>query len=186
MKPWKTLSRRTVFQGNRFLSVEHHEVQLPNGRVINDWTWVKLPEYACILARTGENTFLYFRQTKYAFPDPVLAPPGGYLEPGELPLDGAKRELLEETGYASGNWHNLGSFIIDSNRGAGKAHLFLALDAHRTAAPIPEDLEEQHLILMSRHELEAQLDRGEVPLASWVALLTLGLRRLDSLEKKHA
>jgi len=44
MNPWKTLSRETVYAPNKFLSVELHSVELPDGRVIDDWTWVKLPE----------------------------------------------------------------------------------------------------------------------------------------------
>lgn len=182
MKPWKTLSRRVAYHVKRFLTVEHHSVQLPDGRIIDDWTWLSMPEYANILARTRDGNFLFFRQTKYAFPAPVLAPPGGYLEPGEIPLDAAKRELREETGYTANTWHSLGSFVMDANRGAGKAHLFLALDIEQTAAPIAEDLEEQHLMLLSRRELEDALDQGNIAMIGWAALLSLGFRKLDQPE----
>jgi ADP-ribose pyrophosphatase len=179
MKPWKTLSRRVAYHVKHFLTVEHHAVQLPNGRIIDDWTWLSMPEYANILARTRDGKFLFFRQTKYAFPDPILAPPGGYLEPDELPLNAAKRELLEETGYTSNTWHALGTYVMDANRGAGKAHLFLALDACQTATPIAEDLEEQQLMLCSRQELEDALDQGHIAMIGWAALLSLAFRKLD-------
>ncbi len=74
MKPWKTLSRKTVYEPNRFLSVERHAVELPDGRVIEDWAWIKVPEYAIILARTTEGKFLCFRQVKYAVPSQVCLP----------------------------------------------------------------------------------------------------------------
>lgn len=183
MKPWKTLSRRVAYHVKKFLTVEHHTVALPDGRIIHDWTWLVLPEYTNILARTPDGSFLCFRQTKYAFPSPILAPPGGYLEPGEQPLAGARRELLEETGYASDIWHDLGAYVIDANRGAGKAHFFLALNAVRTADPVSDDLEEQQLTLLSRRELEDHLDRHEPSMIGWVALLGLALRKLDRLDK---
>jgi ADP-ribose pyrophosphatase len=182
MKPWKTLSRRIVYHVKRFLTVEHHTVQLPDGQIIEDWTWLEMPEFVSILARTRDGKFLIFRQTKYAAPAPILAPPGGYLESGELPLDAAKRELLEETGYTSNHWHHLGSYVMDANRGAGKAHLFLALNAEHTASPITDDLEEQTLLLLSRTELENIIDRGEITMIAWAALLTLAFRKLDQPE----
>lgn len=181
MKPWKTLSRETVFAPNKFLSVELHSVELPDGRVIDDWTWVKLPEYAVILARTTEVKFLCFRQVKYAIPEPGLSPPGGFLEPAEEPLAGARRELQEETGFISDEWHALGSYVVDSNRGAGKAHLFLALQAREVGGKTDDDLEEQELLQLTRADLEQALDSGKIPFLGFAALLGVGLRRLDQL-----
>jgi len=183
MKPWKTLSRKTVYEPNRFLSVEMHAVELPDGRVIEDWAWVKVPEYAIILARTTEGKFLCFRQVKYAVPVPSLAPPGGFLEPGEDPLAAAKRELQEETGFVSDDWHSLGAYIPDSNRGAGKAHLFLALHAREVGGIIAGDLEEQELHHLTRADLEQTLDQGKVPVLGFAALLGIGLRRLDQIKR---
>jgi ADP-ribose pyrophosphatase len=181
MQPWKTLSRRTVYEPNKFICVEMHTVELPDGKVIDDWAWVKVPEYAIILARTTAGKFLCFRQVKYAIPEPHFAPPGGFLDPGEDPLTAAKRELQEETGYVSEDWHALGSYIADSNRGAGKAHLFLALNAHEVGGMTDGDLEEQELLLLTRDDLEQTLDQGKVPVLGFAALLGIGLRRLDRL-----
>jgi len=175
----KTLSRRLLCQPNKFLSVEIHEVELPDGRRIDDWPWVVTPDYANILARTTEGRFLIFRQSKYAIEGDSLAPMGGYIEPGEAPLAAAQRELLEETGYTAPEWHSLGSYPVDANRGAGTAHFFLALDTRQERPPTADDLEPQQLHLLTQEELVAALKEGQFKILPWAAMVALGLQRLQ-------
>lgn len=179
--PIKTVSRRKALAVNRFLTVELHTVEFPNGRRVDDWAWLQMPDYAVILARTPDGRFLSFRQVKYAIPDAFLAPPGGYLDPGEDPLNAARRELLEETGCEARAWHPLGSYVVDSNRGAGTAHLFLALDVRPVAPVTADDLEDQELVYLTRADLERSLDTGAIRVLAWAALLGLALRKLDVL-----
>ena len=119
-----------------------------------------------------------FRQFKYAVEGVSLAPVGGYLEPGEDPLAGAQRELLEETGYQADEWIPLGQVAVDANRGAGIAYLYLARGARRVAEPDADDLEEQELLLLSRAEIEAALEEGQFRLLPWTAVVALALRHV--------
>src|SRR6266540_578462 len=135
LKVWETISRKTILNHNKFLLVENHIVKLPNGQIIPDWAWVIIPDASIVLAVTEENKFLCFRQTKYAIHGTSLAPVGGMVEPNETPLDAAKRELLEEMGCQSEDWVNLGSYILDPNRGIATMHLFLALNAKEVTSP---------------------------------------------------
>lgn len=178
MKPWKTVSRRTVLDYGRFLVVENHTVELPNGQVINDWPWLITPDYVNVAAVTLDGRFICFRQTKYAAGGVTLAVVGGYLEPGEEPLAAARRELLEETGYLAPEWISLGQYAVDGNRGAGTAHLFLARQAHPVAEVTADDLEEQELLLLSRAEVEAALAAGEFKVLAWATALALALQHL--------
>ena len=181
MQTWKTISKRLLCQPNRFLAVELHEVELPDGSRIADWPWLITPDYANVLARTSDGHFLCFRQPKYAVQGVTLAPVGGFLEPGEDPLAAAQRELREETGYEAPEWHALGSTVVDANRGAGRAGLFLALDARPTCAPQAGDLEQQQLLFLSRAELEEALDRWDFNVLAWAAVVALGLRQLEKI-----
>lgn len=176
---WRTLERRVILDKGKFLRVEQHTVELPDGKVIDDWQWVITPDYVNVVAVTEDRQYLCFRQTKYALPGPTLAIVGGYLEPGEEPLVAAQRELREETGYEAAAWTDLGAYVVDGNRGAGNAHFFLATGAHRVADPIVDDLEEQELLHLSRAEVSAALAGGEIKLLPWAAALSLALARMD-------
>ena len=126
MKPWKTKARKTILHNNPWLTVEHHTVELPDGRVISEWPWVKTPDYVNVVAVTEDDKFLCFRQVKYGIEGVTLSIVGGYINEGEEPLAAAQRELLEETGYESPDWLSLGSYLVDPNRGIATGHLFLA------------------------------------------------------------
>lgn len=180
MQPWKTISRRVVHHFSKFLTIEAHEIELPDGRILKEWPWLVALDFALVLARTAEGRFLCFRQTKYAIKGLTLAPVGGHIEPGEEPLAGAKRELLEETGYVAPDWHPLGSFAANSNRGGGQAYLFLALKAHRECDPHSDDLEEQELLFLTHQELAEALMRGEFKALGWTALIAVALRHMEN------
>lgn len=179
MDGWQTLSRRTVFDRSPWLSVEEHAVELPDGRVIEDWPWVESREFANVVAVTEEGRFLLFRQVKYAVAGTTLGPVGGYLDPGEDPLAAARRELLEETGHEAVEWTPLGRYVVDGNRGCGVGHLFLARGARKVAEPDADDLEEQELLTLTRAEVEAALAEGRFGVLSWAAAVALALLALD-------
>jgi ADP-ribose pyrophosphatase len=180
MQGWKTLGRRTLVRSGRFLTLERRRVQAPGGQRIDDWPWVITPAYANVVARRPDGRFICFRQTKYAVRGTTLALVGGYVEPGERPLAAARRELREEAGCRAARWIALGRYVVDSNRGAGVAHLYLALDARPARAVASDDLEPQRRVDLTRAELERALDRGAFKVLPWAAAAALALRRLDA------
>jgi len=177
MDAWKTLSREIVLDRGKFLRVEDHTVELPDGRVIEQWPWIITPDFINVVALTDDDRMLYFRQGKYAIEGKALAPIGGYLEPGEEPLVAAQRELREETGYEALDWIDLGHYRVDTNRGAGTAYFFLARHARQVTQRNADDLEEQELRLLTRAEVEAALQQGEFKALPWLAITVLALRQ---------
>lgn len=185
MQPWKTGTRTVRYQpdSGKYLTVESHRVELPDGRIIDEWPWLTTPDYVNVVAVTDDGRFLCFRQTKYAVDGLSLAVVGGYLEPDEDPLAAAQRELLEETGYASDDWSPLGRYVVDGNRGCGHANLFLARNA-RWVQPIhADDLEEQQLLLLTRVEVEQGLRTGDFKVLGWTTVVALALLELTRLER---
>ncbi len=175
MKNWKVLSRETILDQGKFLRVENHVVQLPDGRIIDNWPWIITPDFVNVVAITTEGSYLIFEQTKYSIEGTTLATIGGYIDPGESPLTAAKRELREETGYAAESWQSLGSYPVDGNRGAGTAHLFLALNAQKVTEIDADDLEDQKLLLFTQDQILTALHEGRFKLLPWAAAIALAL-----------
>lgn len=177
---WIVHSKRSLLDSGRFLRVEEHDVEIPGGQRIPDWPFVVTPDYVNVIAITADQLFVCFRQTKYAIDGLSLAVVGGYIEPGEDPLEAAQREMLEETGYQSDAWVSLGHYVVDANRGCGHANLFLATHSVRVCDPDADDLEQQELLLLSRQDVDDALIRGDFKVLAWVAAMALALRELDT------
>ncbi len=98
---------------------------------------------------------------------------------GEAPQAAAQRELLEETGYEASKWINLGSYVLDPNRGVGTRYLFLALGARPVAEPDSDDLEDQELLRLSKDEIGTALHSGEFKVVAWVAAVAMALHHMN-------
>jgi ADP-ribose pyrophosphatase len=169
---WRVLSRLELLDGSPWLRVWAETVELPGGRVVDGFYSLETSDYAVVFATAGEQVVVQ-RGYKHGPRRVALHLPSGYVEPDEDPLDAAKRELREETGYEAERWTQLGTFTSDGNRGAGRAHLFRAEGARKVAEPASDDLEEAETLLFTRAELLAALGRGEVAVLSSAATIAL-------------
>lgn len=180
---WQVSNKRVVLQSGKFLKVEYHTITLPDGTVIPDWSWVITPDFINVVLVDADGQFVLFKQSKYAYEGIGLAPVGGYIEPDEDPLEAAKREVLEETGYTAKNWHSLGSYIVDANRGVATAYTFLATGAEKIADPDADDLEAQELVLLAHDSVQKALFNNEFPVLPWANLVALSLLKLQELSE---
>ena len=174
-RPWEVLGCREVYSAPPFLSLHVERVRLPDGRVVEDFHRLVKPDYALVVPILPDGRILLLRQYKHGVRTVGLYPPGGHIAEGEPALEGVQRELLEETGYASGHWHPLGSYVSDANQGSCRAHFFLAKDARPVAAASSGDLEQMEIVLLAPDEVQAAIRSGEVKALGAIAALSLAL-----------
>ena len=175
LQAWKTLSSQELLAIPHRLRVSVEKVQLPDSRIIDDFHQIELPEYAVIFAQTPEGTIVMERHYKHGTRRVILSLPAGYVEPGEEPLEGAKREFMEETGYKADDWYSLGTYVVNGNQGCGKAHIFIARGARQIQSPNSGDLEETELVLMTPGEVIQAVIDGDVATLPSIASIALAL-----------
>ena len=58
-QPWRTRAKHKVFESGKWVTVEHHEVELPDGRIIPDWPWITTPSYINVVPVSPEGHILW-------------------------------------------------------------------------------------------------------------------------------
>ncbi|MDZ4938587.1 NUDIX domain-containing protein, partial [Clostridium perfringens] len=91
-----TLSTQSIFEG-KIISLQVDTVKLPNGQTAKREV-VRHPGAVAVLALKGDK-MLAVNQFRQPLGRCEVEIPAGKLERGEDPLEAAKRELQEETGY---------------------------------------------------------------------------------------
>jgi len=99
------VSGSRVYDGT-LLKVHRDVVRLPDGsQAVREY--IRHPGAVAIVALFDDGAVLLERQFRYPNARHFIEIPAGKLEPGEPHLETAKRELLEETGYAAAEWRRL-------------------------------------------------------------------------------
>jgi ADP-ribose pyrophosphatase len=176
LESWKVLQSALVFSAPPWLRVYREIVELPGGRVLEDFYRVGLPEFVVMVPLTPAGELVMVRGYKHGLGRVSLTAPGGFINAGESPLEAAKRELLEETGYAAPEWHGLGHFVVDANRQCGVAHIHLARRASRVASPTQADPDEVvEVELIHPAQFLESVRKGDVSLLTTVGPVSLAL-----------
>ena len=157
---WRVLDRSLAFDAGKRLSVWRERVMLPDGREIDDYLQVALPDFVVLVALTADDFAVMLKGYKHGARRSCLTFPGGLLEPGEDPEAAARRELLEETGFECGEIASLGAFIVNGNQGCAKAHIFYGTNARLVAAPCDADLEKASRLLLPFDQLPLHVGLG--------------------------
>jgi ADP-ribose pyrophosphatase len=173
-KPWKILQSREVYSAPPYLRVDVQQVELPDGTVIDDYHHIEMGESAVVYAQTADGTIVVQRQYRQGVGGTTISLPAGGVEKGEAPVEAARRELLEETGYQAEDWQLMGTFVGNANYGAGRIHIFRASGAHLVSEPESDDLEDTEILLLSVEELTAALMLGEIKVMGAAVATAMG------------
>jgi ADP-ribose pyrophosphatase len=127
------VSGERVYEGG-LLKVHRDVVRLPDGRQ-GTREYIRHPGAVAIVPLFDDGTVLLERQFRYPHRREFIEVPAGKLEPGEPPLATAKRELMEETGYAAEEWTRLGVIHTAIGYSDETIELFLARGLSARGAP---------------------------------------------------
>jgi ADP-ribose diphosphatase len=125
--PIPAAARSTRVYEGRVVSLRLDEFDLPDGRVLKHEV-VEHKGAVAIVALADDSRVLLIRQWRHAVGEWLHEIPAGTLEPGEAPEACARRELIEETGFAADSVAPLVSFYTSPGFTTELLHVFLAQD----------------------------------------------------------
>ena len=103
---WETVSSEYLFR-RPWLTVRKDAVRLPDGRINPEFYILEYPDWVNIIAIDENGQYVMERQFRYGLGKTCYEIAAGVIEKGETPLEAAKRELSEETGYEGGDYITL-------------------------------------------------------------------------------
>jgi ADP-ribose pyrophosphatase len=167
----KNLSKHKLLHQGQLISLYSDQVHLPDGRTTH-YDIVRHPGGAVIVAVNSNEDICLLRQFRHAVGGNIWELPAGCLEPDEAPVEAAKRELLEETGYSAHNWNELGSIIPSPGFCNEVLWIYKAEDLKKgETAKDRDEFLEPHWFSMNR--IHQMIKAGGVRDAKTLAAITL-------------
>lgn len=167
---WKTLDSKYLIK-RPWLTARVDKVLLPTGAVIGEYYVLEYPDWINTIAITKDGKFVFVRQYRYAIGKTVNELCAGVVEKNEDPMDAAKRELSEETGFGGGKWTHWMDISANPSTHTNLTHCFLATDVELLCAPHLDQTEDVKMELFTREEVWQMLNKGEI----WQSLMAAPL-----------
>jgi 8-oxo-dGTP pyrophosphatase MutT (NUDIX family) len=174
---WRTLASRVIVS-DQWLTLRADTCETRDGVRIDPYYVVDSPDFVVMIAVTSDDQLVLVRQYRHAAGAVTLELPAGRVDPGEEPLEAARRELAEETGHAGGSARLLRSLSPNAPRFSNQMHLVL-IEGVDVVAAIKEDAREQvETVLWPLARADELYGESGLTDATLVGALALGLRAL--------
>ena len=161
MEKWKILSSEYLIR-RPWLTARRDKVQLPDGRVNDEYYILEYPDWINVIARTKDGQYVMVEQYRHGLQEIFTEIVAGVMEKGETPLEAAKRELAEETGYGNGHWELFMTISANPSAMNNLSYSFLATDVELIGSQHLDATEDVRVKLLSEEELYQLLSKGEM------------------------
>jgi 8-oxo-dGTP pyrophosphatase MutT (NUDIX family) len=172
-RPWRLLSTRSVLS-DRWLRIDAERLETATGEVIDPWYIAHGHSWACALAITPQAQVVMVEQYRRGVDRLVWELPAGIIDAGETPLESARRELAEESGYrTTSTGIDLGGWWAEPAHNTVRGHGFLFRVDPVPGALALESTEQLAVRLVTPEQLEEAIQDGRfchgLQIAFWYA-----------------
>lgn len=158
---WKKITSKKVFE-DRWFKARADACQFPDGRIIDPYYVVELPNWANAVVVTSNNEIVLVKQYRYPVDAVTLELPGGVINDGEDPMVAALRETQEETGYTSNQIQLICKTAPNPAINDNTAFFYLIENAVPTAHTNPDFFEDIEVVLYSKNDFIQLLQQNKI------------------------
>jgi ADP-ribose diphosphatase len=161
IKKWDLL-KTTEIESNRVFSVRQDTALSPLTGKEHDFYIIDAPDWINVVAVTPEEEILLIKQFRHGIRAVTVEIPGGMIDPGEAPIEAAKRELLEETGYKAQKWFCIGEVVPNPAIQDNKCYTFLAQSAVKVKEPEFDNTEDIQTFSVAAADIPNIVAQGRI------------------------
>lgn len=173
--PWRVRSSRVVLE-DRWIKVRADECVTAGGTVVSPYYVLEYSNWVHMVVINNKDQVLITEQYRHGTKVISFELPCGRQEKGEKPLEAAKRELLEETGY-NGNFIFVGQVSPNPATHANYIHVFLVTNPVKQSQAQTDPTEVINYDFMEVDRIYNLIDRGDFQQGLHIGSLMLGLKK---------
>ena len=177
---WEKISSKYLVK-EQWATLRVDTCRMPNGTLIDDYYVLEYPGWVNAIAITEDNEVILIRQYRHGAEEVILELPGGCIDPGELPEEAIKRELLEETGYAFESFEDLCTLYANPSTSGNITTSFIARGGRKVQEQHLDGREEIEVLKVSIAELKALILSNKFPQALHASAIFYALTRLKEI-----
>ena len=161
-RKWTVLESKQLLYKGTWMNLRQERVQLPSGAIVPEWFILEFPDWINIIAITKEGKFVMENQYRHALGQTHYELAAGVVDPGETPLEAAKRELIEETGYGGGEWQLFMTASPNPTNHTNLSYTFLATGVEKLTGQHLEATEDINVDIFTEDEVRELLLSGQI------------------------
>ncbi len=180
MEKWTVLDSKYIVK-RPWATLRVDKLQMPNGNIKDEYYVLEYPTWVNMIGFTTNQEVLFVKQYRHGAGEILVELPAGVVEPGEEPAEGARREMLEETGYAFESIEKICELYANPATSGNITYTYLLKGGSRVQEQDLDDSEDIEVITMTIDQAREYLLENKIGQALHSAALFYTFKKLGLL-----
>jgi 8-oxo-dGTP pyrophosphatase MutT (NUDIX family) len=180
MEKWKTIDSKYIIQ-RPWATLRVDKLEMPNGNIKDEYYVLEYPTWVNMVAITEDNQVIFVKQYRHGASQIMVELPAGVVEENEDPEIAARRELLEETGYAFDDISYVCELYANPATSGNLTYTYLLTGGRKVQEQELDPSEDIDVVLMDLEDAKLFLFDNKIGQALQTSALVYTLKKLGKL-----